>query len=113
MAPRFVMFYPQHEVVDDGEDVEITFKVPRVWLGASRDGLQSIVKHRHDGKPQVVDSHNQYCVMQNGEPMGTDDLSSLFRSMGLVKSGLWIPDVEFDAVRKRVQEYRRQWNLGK
>lgn len=113
MAPRFVMFYPDADIVDDGKDVEVIFRIPRAWYGAPRDGLQMVVKHRHDGKLQVVDSHDQYSVMQNGEPMGTGDLSALFRSVGLVKSGLWIPDVEFDAVRARVQDYRRRWEARK
>lgn len=113
MASRFVMFYSDTDVVDDGKDVEVTFRVPRVWLGAPRDGLQAIIKHRSDGKLVVVDNHDHYSVMQNGEPMGTGDLSALFRSVGLVKSGLWIPDVEFDEVRHRVREYRRRWDSRK
>lgn len=113
MIPRFVMFYPDVDVVDDGEDVEVTFTVPRAWLNAPKDGLQSIVCHRHDGKLKVIDSHDHYSVMPNGEPMGTGDLSAVFRATGLVKSGLWIPDVEFDAVRERVRGYRRQWERSR
>ena len=111
MPPRFVMFYGDGTVIeDDGEDVEVTFKVPRVWFDAPRDGVQTIVKHRDDGKLQILDSANFYGVMANGEPMSTDDLSALMRAMGIVKSGLWIPNEEYEAVLEKVRAYRRQWD---
>lgn len=107
MVPRFVMFYADGSVIkDDGEDVEVTFKVPKVWFTAPRDGLQFVVKHRNDGKLQVLSGSDYYSVMQNGEPMNTDNLSALMRSAGLCKSGLWIPNEEFEAVREQVRNYR-------
>lgn len=108
MAPRFVMIYPDQNIVDDGEDVELRWMVPRVWLDAPADGMQAVIKHRPDGKIQVVESLDIYSVMQNGEPMGTNDLSPMLRSIGLIKNGLWIPDVEFENVRSRIRQYRKE-----
>jgi len=110
MPPRFIMFYGDGSVIeDDGEDIEVTFKIPRVWRDAPRDGLQFVVKHRDDGKLQVLNGSDYYSVMRNGEPIGTDDLSTVLRAEGLCKSGLWIPNVEFEVVRERVRDYRRRW----
>ena len=110
MQPRFVMFYADGSIVeDDGEDIEVTFKVPRVWLDAPKDGLQSIVRHRADSKLVVLDSHDQYAVLPNGEPMATNDLAALLRSVGIAKSGLQIPDEEWAANTERVRAYRKQW----
>ena len=108
MTPRFVMFYADGSTVeDDGEDVEVTFKVPRAWLNSPRDGLQTVIRHRPDGKLVVIQGHDQYAVLQNGEPMGTSDLSVILRATGIAKSGLWIPDEEFEAVREKVRAYRK------
>lgn len=108
MSPRFIMVYPDRDIVDDGEDVELRFIVPRVWRDAPADGMQAVIKHRSDGKLSVHDSSDIYSVMQNGEPMATDDLSPLLRSIGLVKNGLWLPNEEFAAVRERIRMYRRE-----
>ena len=108
MEPRFAMFYPDETLIDDGEDVEVTFTVPRVWFNAPRDGMQAVAIHRSDGKISVHDGRDIYAVLQNGEPMATDDLGPVLRAAGLVKHGLWIPNEEFEAVRERVRAYRRQ-----
>lgn len=114
MGPRFVMFYSDGSIVaDDGDDAEVTFRVPRAWLGAPRDGLQAVVQHRPDGKLTVLSGHDQYAVLTNGEPMATDDLSPLLRAAGIAKSGLWIPDEEYQAVREQVRQYRRAWESRK
>jgi hypothetical protein len=113
MTPRFAMFYPDQTLLDDGEDVDVTFKVPKVWLDAPRDGMQCVVVHRQDGKLTDYYGRDMYIVMQNGQPMATDDVGPLLRTAGIAKYGLWIPDVEFDAVRQRVQEHRRQHERSK
>lgn len=113
-TPRFVLFYADGSVVeDDGENVEVTFRVPRTWLNAPRDGVQFVAKHQGDGKLQVLSNADLYAVMQNGEPMSTNDLSALLRAAGIAKSGLWIPNEEFETVRERVRDYRQQWESQK
>ena len=107
MKPRFAMFYPDKTLLDDGEDVEVTFRVPRVWLEAPRDGMQGVIVHRDDGKLVVHDGRDIYAVLQTGEPMATKDLGPLLRAAGIAKYGLWIPNVEFDAVRTRMRIYRQ------
>jgi hypothetical protein len=102
------MFYPDQTLLDNGEDVEVTFKVPKVWFDAPRDGMQAIMIHREDGQLVAHDGRDIYSVLQNGEPMATNDLGPLMREVGMAKYGLWIPTVEFDAVRERMREYRRQ-----
>lgn len=107
MKPRFAMFYPDQTLLDDGEDVEVTFKVPRVWLEAPRDGIQGVIVHRDDGKLAAHEGRDIYAVLQSGEPMATNDLGPILRAAGLAKYGLWIPNVEFEAARERMREYRR------
>ena len=107
MKPRFAMFYPDKTLVDDGEDVEVTFTVPRVWLEAPRDGMQGIIVHSEDGNILAHAGRDIYCVLQNGEPIATNDFGPVLRELGLAKYGLWIPTVEFEVVRERMREYRR------
>jgi len=104
---RFAMFYPDKTLLDDGEDVDVTFKVPKVWLDAPRDGMQAVIIHREDGKLVVHEGRDIYAVLQTGEPMATNDLGPLLRTAGLAKYGLWIPNNEFEEVRERMREYRR------
>lgn len=114
LTPRFAMFYSDDLVIkDDGEDIEVTFRVPRAWFGAPKDGLQTVMRFRPDGKIVVLNGHNQYAVLMNGEPMATDDLSPLLRAAGIAKSGLWIPDEEYEEVRERVRQYRKEWEQRK
>jgi len=103
---RFRMFYPDQEI--DGntdETVPVVFHVPRAWLHAPRDGVQAVVKHSEDGKLVRLEGRDQYAVLQDGEPFCTDDLVPTMRATGLVKSGLQLPDTEFDEVRQRVRAY--------
>jgi hypothetical protein len=114
MAPRFAIFYADRSIIeDDGEDVEIIFRVPRVWLEAPRDGVQFVVCCRPDGKLSVLSGYDLYSVLANGQPMAADDLTAQYRATGLTKSGLWIPDEEFEAIRKLVQRYRREHDAAK
>jgi hypothetical protein len=106
------MFYADRTLLDDGDDVEVTFKVPRVWSNAPRDGMQAVIIHGDEGKLVAHDGRDIYSVLQNGEPMATNDLGPLMREVGIAKYGLWIPTVEFDAVRERMREYRRQHEGG-
>jgi hypothetical protein len=108
MKPRFAMFYPDQTLIDDGEDVEVTFKVPKTWFDAPRDGMQAVVIHRDDGKLVVHEGRDVYAVLQDGEPMATNDLGPMMRAAHIAKYGLWIPNEEWAQVRVRLQEYRRQ-----
>ena len=109
MVPRFAMFYADGSVVlDDGEDVEVVWRVPRKWHEAPADGLQAVMVHRPDGRLRNHDSRDVYAVLQNGEPMATDDIGPLLRAAGIVKYGLWIPDEEWERVRDRVRAYRKE-----
>ena len=102
---RFAMFYPDDTLYDDGTDVEVVWKVPRVWHEAPRDGLQVVVVN---GQPDItLREKDIYCPMMNGEIMSTDDLGPIMRTAGLAKYGLYLPRVEYDAVNQRVKEYRR------
>jgi hypothetical protein len=112
MKPRFAMFYPDHTLIDNGEDVEVTFKVPQMWSLAPKDGMQGIIIHRKDGKLLAHDGRDIYAVLPDGEPMATDDLGPMMRAEGIAKYGLWIPTVEYEAVRERMREYRRQHEGG-
>jgi hypothetical protein len=109
MKPRFAMFYPDHTLIDNGEDVEVTFKVPQVWSDAPKDGMQAVLVHRADGLLSLHDSLDIYAVHPNGEPFGTHDIGPVLRRSGLVKYGLQLPNEEWDAVRERVRDYRRQY----
>ena len=111
MKPRFAMFYPDQTLLDDGEDVEVTFTVPRVWLNAPRDGMQGIIIH-NGGKLLAHDGRDIYAVLETGEPIATNDLGPMMRAAGIAKYGLWIPNVEFEQVRERMREYRRQHEEG-
>lgn len=113
MKPRFTLFYPDREIADDGEDVEVTIKVPRAWLDAPADGMQAIVKHRADGKLMVYDSRDFYFLTMNGELYGTDDITPVLRAAGLLKNGLQLPDEEFAAVRERMRTYRKNHDRGR
>jgi len=107
MLPRFALFYPEETLIDDGEDIEITFRVPRVWLNAPKDGMQSVIIHREDGKLVPLDSRDIYAVLPTGEPIATNDIGPVLRAAGIAKYGLWIPNVEFDQVRERMRAYRK------
>lgn len=113
MTPRFVMVYPDQMFVDDGSDVEVTFKIPRVWRDAPADGMQAAIIHLPDGKLRVFDSANIYSVMQNGEPFGTDDIGPLVRGLGIAKYGLNLPNAEWDEVRDRLRKYRKEHEARK
>ena len=102
------MFYPDETLIDDGRDIEVTWTVPRVWRDAPKDGMQAVVVHRDDGILSLHDSLDLYAVHLDGEPFGTHDLGPVLRALGLVKYGLQLPNDEWDAVRERVREYRRQ-----
>lgn len=108
MTPRFALFYPDETLIDDGKNVTITITVPQVWRDAPRDGMQAILVHRIDGLLTLHDSHDLYAIHPNGQPFGTHDLGPVLRRSGLVKYGLQLPNEEWDAVRQRVREYRRQ-----
>lgn len=111
---RFVIFYADGSIVeDDGEDVEVTFSVPRAWLTAPRDGVQFVVCHRSDGRLQVLQNHDIYLVLRNGEPVACNDLGAQMRAAGLAKYGQWIPDEEYFAIRERVREYRTEHEAKK
>jgi hypothetical protein len=112
MKPRFTMFYTDHTFVDDGKDVEVVFKVPEVWAYAPKDGMQGVIVHRADGKLVPHDGRDIYVVLPSGEPMATNDLGPLLRSIGIAKYGLQIPTVEFDEVRERMRAYRRNHEEG-
>jgi len=105
---RFAIFYADGSVVeDDGVDETVTFRVPRAWLRAPCDGVQFVVAHRSDGRLQVLQNHDIYMTMPNGEPIASNDMGAQLRSVGIAKYGLWIPDQEYFAIRERVREYRR------
>lgn len=112
MVPRFVMVYPDRTLADDGEDVEVMIKVPRVWLTAPSDGMQAIIGHREGGKLSVYESRDFYFLTMTGEPYGTDDITPVLRAAGLLKNGLQLPDAEYDAVRDRIRLYRREHERG-
>lgn len=112
MSPRFAMFYPDGSpMLDDGEDVEVTFRVPRVWLDAPKDGLQIVVEHLPDGKMRLFQQYDRYFTLPGGQPKGADSTDPLLRSLGILKHGLWLPDDEYDQVRERVRLYRRAHEL--
>ena len=111
MKPRFAMFYSDQTLLDDGEDVEVAFKVPRVWLDAPKDGLQAVVVHRDDGKLTVHIGRDIHAVMPSGDLMNTNDLGPLMRSIGLAKYGLWIPDDDFDQIHSRLKQHRREYEV--
>lgn len=115
MASRFAMFYADGSIIkDDGEDVEVTFKVPRVWRDAPRDGVQFVVCHLPDGKLRVYSGKDTYWTLQNGESVANDEGPvTLLRALGILKMGLWIPDEEFEAVRELVRDYRKAWENRK
>lgn len=111
---RFAIFYADGSVVrDDGEDVEVTFRVPRAWRDAPRDGVQFVVCRRSDEKMQVLGAMDIYVATPEGHLISTNDLGALMRHAGLAKYGLWIPDDEFFAVREKANEYRREQAEGK
>lgn len=112
MKPRFAMFYPDQTLIDDGEDVEVTFTVPRVWLEAPRDGMQAVIVHGNDGSISLHDSLDIYAVHPNGEPFGTHDIGPTLRRSGLVKYGLQLPNEEWYAVRERVRDYRKEYEAA-
>jgi len=105
---RFTMVYPDRMLEDDGTDVEVVFRVPRVWKNAPADGMQAVIAHQNDGRLRVYDQCDIYAVLPNGEPMATDDLGPVLRAAGIAKYGLWIPNQEFEQVRKRIRAYRKQ-----
>jgi hypothetical protein len=112
--PRFAILYSDGSMVmDDGIDVEVTFKVPRAWLDAPKDGVLHVIKHRYDGSLIVFYSVDFYCVMEDGELFATNDTSTLLRRLGICKSGINVPDEEFEAARERVQVYRREHEAKK
>lgn len=102
MEPRFAMFYSDQTIVDEGEDAEVTFKVSQTWLDAPWDGLQAVVTG-----DVILRNQDIYCPLQNGELASTNDLGPILRAAGLAKYGLYIPTEEYEAVAKRVKEYRR------
>jgi hypothetical protein len=106
--PRFAMFYPDETLIDDGRDISVHWTVPRVWFEAPRDGMQAVAVHRDDGHLVVHESRDIFAVLQNGEPISTDDMGPVLRTAGIVKHGLWLPNEEWARVRTRLQEYRRQ-----
>jgi hypothetical protein len=106
------MFYPDHTLIDNGEDVEVTFKVPQMWSLAPKDGMQGIIIHRKDEKLLAHTGRDIYAVLPDGEPIATDDLGPMMRAEGIAKYGLWIPTVEYEAVRERMREYRRLHERG-
>jgi hypothetical protein len=108
------MFYADGPtIVDDGEDVEVIFRVPRAWLDAPTDGVQFVVRHMPDGKLRVHEQRDRYFVLQNGEPVANDEGPvALLRSLGILKAGLWIPDEEYQAVREQVRAYRAGCEAG-
>ena len=111
MKPRFAMFYSDQTLLDDGEDVEVTFKVPRVWFDAPKDGLQAVMVHRDDGKLTVHTGLDVHMVMPNGEPMNTNDLGPLMRWVGLAKYGLWTPTEDFEQIYSRLKQHRREYEV--
>lgn len=109
MSSRFALFYGDGSIVkDDGQDVEITFRVPRAWIDSPKDGVQFVVAPGLDGKLVVYEQKDLYFMLPGGEPMATDDLGPVLRSLGLLKCGLWIPNEEYAAIRETVRAYRRE-----
>jgi hypothetical protein len=107
--PRFVIFYADGSVVkDDGEDVEVVFKVPKIWAEAPKDGVQFVVEHLSDDKLRVYQQYDHYFVLPGGQPKGAKSTDPMLRNLGILKHGLWIPDEEFEEIREAVQEYRRK-----
>jgi hypothetical protein len=95
------MFYSDQTLLDDGEDAEVTWAVPKVWRDAPWDGLQAVV-----AGDVVYRGQDIYCPLQSGELVTTNDLGPIMRAAGLAKYGLYIPKLEHEAVSKRVKEYR-------
>ena len=102
---RFALFYNDQTLLDDGQDVDVTWKVPKVWHDAPRDGVQAVVV---PGAPdRVLRGVDIYFPLTNGEMIGTNDLGPILRTEGLAKYGLHIPTPEYEAVNQRVKEFRR------
>lgn len=109
-APRFAMFYaePKNDVLDDGEDIEITLKIPRAWVEAPIVGLQHVVCRREDGRMQVLFGDDVFMTMPNGEIIKTNDPLAQLLSIGMAKLGLWVPDPIFRASQERANRWRSE-----
>lgn len=102
------MFYPDETLLDNGESVEVAWQVPRTWLEAPKHGLQGVLQCRNDGLLTPYEGQDFYAVLRNGQPFATSDVAPAFCQEGLVKYGVMLIDEQFEDVRKRMQDYRRQ-----
>ena len=109
MQPRFAMFYEDETIVDDGETVEVTFRVPRAWIRAPKHGLQGVLWQNHDGKLVPYEGNDYYAVLTNGQPFATPNVAPSFCREGLVKYGVQLEDERFDNVRERMRRSRKEW----
>ncbi len=110
---KFAMFYRDETIHGDTEDYEeVVWRVPRAWLSAPVDGVQTVGLTLPDNRFQSLHGQDIYCVMQTGQPMATSDLGVITRLAGIAKYGLWIPNEEYEAVQDRVNEYRKEAKSG-
>jgi len=108
--PRFAIFYadPKNDVIDDGEDVLVTFRVPRAWLDAPKTGVQAVVTLNEGGKMAVHRGSDFYMVMPNGDRIHTNDPGAQLLYTGLAKYGTWIPDNLFREAQERAGRWRSE-----
>lgn len=107
--PRFAIFYADGSVVeDDGVDVDVTFKMPKVWRDAPRDGVQFVANLMLEGKYAVLGGQNLYHTTQEGALNATDDMSPTMRRAGVLKHGLTLPQEEFQEIRRQVVSWRKK-----
>lgn len=112
--PRFALFYADGTVIeDDGEDVEVTFKVPRKWLEAPAVGVQVVVVRNEGNRAQVFRGSDYYYMnphtFDGMEFMHSNEPGTMLATYGIAKLGAWVPFRMFQRALQKANEVRSAW----
>lgn len=108
--PCWALFYADGSVIeDDGEAVDVVFRVPRKWIDAPRDGVQFVAELTVEGRYRMLGGKDFYHLTQEGAFNATDDISPTFRRAGILKHGLTMPQEDFRDLRQKTVEWRKKY----
>ena len=119
-VPKYAVFYGDGTVVEGGGDdtddewVEVTLRIPRIFMEAPPDNVQAVVVANPYTCRYVWEGNDYYYWVPNGEACSTDSIGEYLRGfVPSIKYGLCLTQEQYDDMRRRLRDYERIPRNGK